>query len=125
MSTTRKIKFSFLVAAALVLIVSFTLVNCGGGGGSTPPGSVTTVYPRFAYVTDPGHNSILTYAVNAATGRLTFAGRSGPGRGPTPSPSIPAGNTPMWRTTAATMSRSTRSALTGVSRQWPLLRSRS
>ena len=33
MSTTRKMKFSFLAVAALALMVSFSLVNCGGGGG--------------------------------------------------------------------------------------------
>ena len=33
MSTTRKVKLSFLAITAIVLMVSFTLVNCGGGAG--------------------------------------------------------------------------------------------
>jgi len=43
MSTTRKMKFSFLVFAALVLIVSFSLASCGGGGGGTTPAPTYSV----------------------------------------------------------------------------------
>lgn len=42
MSTTRKMKFSFIAVATLVLMVSLALENCGGGGGggaaATTPG---------------------------------------------------------------------------------------
>ena len=53
MSTTRKMKFSFLSVAALVLLVSFTLVNCGGGGG----GAVGIVPTPTYTVTYDGNNS--------------------------------------------------------------------
>ncbi len=43
MSTTSKMRFSFLSVAAFALIVSLSLVNCGGGegGGVTPPAKWT------------------------------------------------------------------------------------
>ena len=43
MSATRKIRLSFLAVAAFVLMVSFTLVNCGGGGGGGGTNSAYTV----------------------------------------------------------------------------------
>jgi len=39
MKTIRRTRFSFTVIAALVLIISFAMVNCGGGGGSDGGGA--------------------------------------------------------------------------------------
>ena len=58
---TRKVTFS-LAVVALVLMVLFTLVNCGGGGGgggsaAAPSNNV----PRFAYVANYNDNTVSIY----------------------------------------------------------------
>ena len=72
-ATTMNTRYHFNF---LVLLLLFGIAACsgGGGGGSTPPAN-TAVYPRFAYVADAGDNSVLTYVVDAATGRLKFTGK--------------------------------------------------
>lgn len=73
MSTTRKMKFSFIAVAALALIVSLSLVNCGssgGGGASSPP--KTNVYR--AYVADSSGQSIMGYTIDQTSGALTSTG---------------------------------------------------
>ena len=45
------------------------------------------MYPHFAYVTNGSDNSVSTYAVNAATGRLTFDGQGSDG-GKSPSVTV-------------------------------------
>ena len=47
----------------------------GGGGGSTSP----SIVPRFAYVANQLDDSVSTYVVDAATGRLKFIGKAATG----------------------------------------------
>ncbi|MHB8455545.1 MAG: beta-propeller fold lactonase family protein [Acidiferrobacterales bacterium] len=80
---TLQRSFLMLIPTALAAF----LLACGGGGGSssagtTAPGGFTTLYPRFAYVANSSDNSVSTYAVNAATGRLLFASKVAAGTAP-------------------------------------------
>lgn len=68
MSTTHK-SFSFLIIAALVLIVSFTLVNCKGGGGSSNSGAGNADY---VLTVDPASVSVfqgLSVMIKASVAR--------------------------------------------------------
>jgi VCBS repeat-containing protein len=77
----RNIVLSVCIACLTGVLLAF----CGGGGGGGEAPADTgpaTIYPRFVYVANYGDNSVSTYVVDAATGRLKYIGKAAAGMQP-------------------------------------------
>jgi 6-phosphogluconolactonase len=86
-----KTSISMLVTGLMVAVM---MTACGGGGdgiGSIIGGGSNTLYPRYAYLANGGDNSVSTYAVNAATGRLKYIGKADAGASPSMTALHPSG----------------------------------
>src|SRR5438445_422351 len=62
--------------------LGFTLIvtACGGGGGGGA--APATNIPRYAFVANNGDNSVSSYVVDAAAGRLKYIGKVATGANP-------------------------------------------
>ena len=62
--------------------LGFTLIvtACGGGGGGGA--APATNIPRYAFVANNGDNSVSSYVVDAAAGRLRYIGKVAAGANP-------------------------------------------
>jgi 6-phosphogluconolactonase (cycloisomerase 2 family) len=70
-------------AAAPAIGAVFLLCSCGGSGGGGDGGAGTaTNVPRYALVANLKNNSVSTYVVDAASGRLKYIGKAATGSGP-------------------------------------------
>ena len=65
-----------------LLLLAMLLAACGGGEGGGGGGGAAPVAARYAYVVNAGDNSVSTYAVDAATGRLKYIGKAATGSSP-------------------------------------------
>jgi DNA-binding beta-propeller fold protein YncE len=70
------------VCIAFFTTVLFSSCGGGGGGGMSADAGPATLYPRFAYVANAGDNSVSTYVVDAANGRLRYIGKAAAGTNP-------------------------------------------
>ncbi|HUL90978.1 MAG TPA: beta-propeller fold lactonase family protein, partial [Burkholderiales bacterium] len=67
----------------LALALPVMMAACSGGGGGGDGGPVpTTNVPRFAFVAAYSGNAVLSYVVDAATGRLKYIGQVAAGAAP-------------------------------------------
>lgn len=75
----------FLLLIAMIAAVTLTACGGGGGGGSSSSdsgggggdggGGGATNIPRYAFAANYNDNSVSSYAVDAATGRLKYIGK--------------------------------------------------
>src|SRR5207245_7994638 len=63
--------------------LGFTLIvtACGGGGGGGGAAPATNI-PRYAFVANNSDNSVSSYVVDAAAGRLKYIGKVAAGASP-------------------------------------------
>ena len=76
--------YSYLGLLSVAILGVASIVGSGGGGsnGGTPPGGRVTEFPRYAFVANRGDDSVSSYVVDAATGRLKFIGKVTAGNEP-------------------------------------------
>src|SRR5215467_14191386 len=71
----------FSIALRALVLAAFVLAACSGGGGGGG-GSGAPAGPRFAFVANTGDNSVSSYVVDSASGRLKWIGNVAAGRNP-------------------------------------------
>ena len=87
--TARVAALALIGIAGLLSIVA----SDNGSGGMTSGGGGTTssIFPRYAYVANTGDDSVSTYVVDAASGRLKWIGRVAAGTQPVSAAIDPSG----------------------------------
>jgi DNA-binding beta-propeller fold protein YncE len=77
-------------ALLALLLAGLFLIGCSSGGGGD--GGAPANVPRFAFVASVGNNSVSSYVVDAATGRLKYIGKVAAGWTPSSVSVDPSGN---------------------------------
>ena len=84
LSRTNNKYFRYLGLLAVTIVGVAGVIGSGGGGGGVGgvPGVIVLDLPRYAFVADRNDDSVSTYVVDAATGRLRFVGKVAAGDDP-------------------------------------------